>query len=311
MSLIIQQNTPTIVDLANEARSTGWSLLPNGTAHHETCNAGFITIKNTLLTVVQNNVYTVSYQITDYVSGQLVLHVGNSVSVARTANGNYVDTLTATGTNPQIRLFSNGNLNLALLDVKTDTASTVTKQRNTVNYDEIYNKWPSFSSFTSDFGFSLFKDLFTFKNGRLYKHDPLLPTRNNIYGVQYDTVVKVPFTEGQGQSKTFLSLSYEANQLMVTTDDGITTSLGNVSELIASDFLKATLDDGVTVIDVYDVEGIYSSSFLRDTSNGGDIINGDVLKGTYIVVELIQDDNKKLSLKNIAVHSEPSRIGSR
>lgn len=308
MSLIIQQNTPTIVDLANEARSIGWSLLPNGTAHHETCNSGFISIKNTLLTVVQNNVYTVSYQITDYVSGQLVLHVGNSVSVARTANGNYVDTLTATGTDPEIRIFSNGNLNLALLDVKTDTASTVTKQRNTFSFDENTNKWPSYSSATSDFGFSLFKDLFTFKNGRLYKHDSSLPQRNTIYGVEYDTVVNIPFGVIDGQPKTFESVSFEANQLLITTDDGIRTSLGQISELKEANFLVEALDDGINQINIYDKEGIYSASFVREKP---DVVNGTTLKGTFITVELITVGNGILSLKNVMVNSVVSKIGSR
>lgn len=311
MSLTIQQNTPTVVDLVSEAKSTGWSLLPNGTAHHETCNAGYIIVKDDLLVVVTGNVYTVSYQIKDYVSGTLRLSIGNALAPIRNANGNYTDTLTATGVNPKIRIFSDGNLTLALFDIKTDTASTITKQRNTINFSEQNNKWSSYSSFTSDFGFSLFKDMFTFKNGRLYKHDPAIGTRNNIYGVQYDTVVRIPFSGAEGQVKTFLSLSYESNQLMVTTDDGITTSLGQVSELIDSDFLKDTLQSGMTVIDIYDVEGVYSSSFLRDTSNGGDINNGDVLKGTYVVVELIQVNDELLSLKNVIVHSESSKIGAR
>lgn len=311
MSLIIQQNTPTIVDLVREARSTGWSLLPDVTARHESCNSGYMTVVDSLITPLTGGEYTISYQISNYTSGTLIVYIGNSSSPVRSANGNYTDTLIATGVNPKIRIYSDGNLDLTLLDVKADTSLTITKQRNTINWDEDTNKWPSYSSHTSDFGFSLFKDLFTFKNGRLYRHDPLLPTRNNIYGVQYKTIVRLPFTGGQGQSKTYLSLSYEANQLMVTTDNGIETSLGNVSELIDQDFLKATLDDGVTLIDIYDVEGVYSSSFLRDTSNGGDIINGDVLKGTYIIVELIQSNDEKLILRNIAVHSEPSKIGSR
>lgn len=311
MSLTILQNTPTVVDLVSEARSTGWTLLPNGTAHHESCNAGYIYVKDTLITPIQGNSYTVSYQITDYVSGNLILYVGNAFAAVRTANGNYTDTLTATGANPEIRIYSNGNLTLSLLDIRTDTASTLTKQRNTISFDEVSNKWTSYSSFTSDFGFSLFKDVFTFKAGRLYKHDQTLPNRNIVYGVQYQTSVKFVANANPGQPKTFLSLSYEANQLMVTTDDGITTSLGQVSELIDVDFLKDTLTYGMVTVDIYDVEGVYSASFLRDTSNGGDINNGDVLKGTHIIVELIQENNQLLRLKNVVVHSEPSKIGSR
>ncbi len=109
-------------------------------------------------------------------------------------------------------------------------------------------------------------------------------------------------------------MSYEANQLLVTTDNGISTVLGDeqqISELIDLDFLKDTLDDGVTTVEIYDVEGIFSASFLRDAAGGGDINNGDVLKGTYIVVELTQQNDELLKLKNIIIHSEPSKIGAR
>lgn len=310
MSFTILQNTPTIIDLANEARTTGWTIV-GGHAEHESCNAGSIEVLPTVYTPITGQAYTISYQISNLTSGSVRLRVGSTNGILRTANGSYTETLTATGVNPRITFYSNGNLWLESFTVKSDQTSDAIKQRNTISFAEAYNKWPSFYSFTSDFGFSFFKDLFTFKDGRLYKHDQSVLNRNNIYGIQYKSVIKFVANGNIGQPKTYLSLSYEGNQLMVTTDNGITTSLGQISELIDIDFLKTTLEDGLTQIDVYDVEGIFSASFWRDTANGGDIINGDVLKGTFIMIELIQQNNDLLTLKNITVQSSPSKIGSR
>lgn len=310
MSIVILENTPTIIDLANEARTTGWTL-DNGIAKHEACNAGYIEVLPSVIVPETGEDYSISYQVSNYSSGTLRLSIGNTLGVVRTANGNYTETLVATGANPKIRIYADGNVWVNLIDVRHDFESTEIKQRNTISFNEDTNKWTSYYSFTSDFGFSLFKDMYTFKAGRLYKHDQDVENRNNIYGVQYKTVVKFVANSNPGQPKTYLSLSYEANQLMVTTDNGITTSLGQISELISQDFLKDTLDDGISQIDVYSVEGVYSSSFLRDVSNSGDINNGDVLKGSYIIVELIQQNDELLILKNVRVHSEASKIGSR
>jgi len=310
MSFTILQNTPTIIPLADYAKTTGWTL-EDGVAKHEACNDGEINVKGSTISPVSGQSYTVAYEITNLSGGSIRLRIGTTQGVLRTTNGQYVETLVAGGSNPLVSFFATGALWLRTIDVKSSVPNVATKKRNTIVFSEQTAKWSTFFSFTSDYGLSLFKDLFTFKAGKMYRHDPSLPTRNNIYGVQYKTIFKFVANGGEGIPKSYMGLSYEGNQLMVTTANGVETSLGQVSELIDQDFLKASLDDGMVQIDVYSVEGIYSSSFLRDISNGGDINNGDVLKGSYITVELIQVNNATLRLSNIKVHSESSPIGSR
>lgn len=310
MSFTILQDTPTIIPLAEYAKTTGWTLEDN-VAKHEACNDGSINVKGSTITPVSGESYTVAYEISNLTSGSIRLSIGSTQGVVRTTNGQYIETLVAGGVNPLISFFATGAMWLRTIDIKSAVPNVATKKRNTIVFSEQTAKWTTFFSFTSDYGLSLFKDLFTFKAGKLYRHDPSIPGRNNIYGVQYKTMFKFVANGGEGIPKSFMGLSYEGNQLMVTTPNGIETSLGQISELIEEDFLKATLDDGNIQIDVYSVEGIYSSSFLRDMSNGGDIINGDVLKGSYIVVELIQVNNETLRLSNIKIHSESSPIGSR
>jgi hypothetical protein len=98
---------------------------------------------------------------------------------------------------------------------------------------------------------------------------------------------------------------------MITTEDGIETSLGQISDLVASDFTKATLVDGATTVTINSVEGVYSASLLRDKNSVGGILNGNVLKGNYLLVEIVSTESTKLRLFSVAIHSEKSFIGSR
>lgn len=302
------ENTPIILDLAKQAKSTGW-IITDGYAKHESCNAGYISVKTNAFKLVPGESYTVTYQLSDITSGFVRLYLGDAMGASQTVNGNKTETLVATGTNPKIRFYSDGDLTLKLLNIKANNESVLTRQKNTKAFSEETNKWGQFMPFTSDYGFSFFKDLFTFKGGKLYKHDQSLSTRNNIYGVQYQTLVQIPFNANTGEPKTFEAISYEGNQLLITTVDGIKTSLGQISDLIAQDFLKTVLSDNVNQVNVYDTEGVYSASFMRDKNV--DIVNGDPLKGTMITVELITVETGILKLKNVVVNSTVSKIGTR
>ncbi len=307
MSFTVLQNTPTVIDLAAFARTTGWTL-EDGVAKHEACNDGFIGVMETTFTPVTGKIYTVSYKISNYVSGSIRMQIGTTLGTPRTANGLYVETLVAGGADPLIRFFGIGVGWLETIDAKPNFINTDTKKRNTAVYSETSNKWSTFYSFTSDFGLSLFKDLFTFKAGKMYRHDPLLEPRNNVYGVQYDTIINMPFNINKGQPKSFESISYEGNMLLVTTTDGVVTSLGQLSGLIDQDFLIESLNDGITQLDIYDKEGVYSASFVPE---GRNYVDGSLLKGSYMTVELITTDNGILNLNNVMVNSVPSKIGSR
>lgn len=307
MSFTVLENTPTVIDLAAFARTTGWEIV--GTeAVHEACNDGFIAVVSTLFTVVTGESYSVAYEVKNYVSGNIRLSIGTNQGVLRTANGLYVETVVAGGVNPTIKFFATGSLRLRTIDVKSNFVNTATKKRNTFSFSETSGKWTSFLSFTSDFGVSIFKDLFTFKGGRMYRHDPSLSPRNNIYGVQYKTIINMPFNLNKAQPKTYASLSYESNSLLVTTTDGVVTSLGQVSGLISKDFLRETLDDGISQVDVYSDEGMFLATFVAEGSNQ---VDGSVLKGTWITVELITANDGMLIIKNVMVNSDPSKIGGR
>jgi hypothetical protein len=312
MSFTTLENTPININLVLQAPTTGWSFA-GSIATHEICNAGSIYLNG--FTIEVGKTYEVTYKISSITGSVGVSYVqafmGDTAGAQRIATGFYTETLACTGTNPRFRFFSNTDCTVEIFNIKNTAVVTSEKQRNNIVYSEQNNKWSSFYTYNPDCGFGLFIDLYTFKNGQLYLHQNNSESRNNFYGVQYDTIVNLPFNQQVSFVSTFESMSIQSNMLMITTEDGIETSLGQISDLVASDFTKATLVDGATTVTINSVEGVYSASFLRDKNSVGGILNGQVLKGNYLLVELISTESTKLRLFSVAVHSEKSFIGVR
>lgn len=302
------ENQSIEVDLLLQGNSTGWSV-DNGIAIHEACNAGYIRLTGKETSAGET--WSFTYRI-DAISGSYVqAYLGDTAGVQRLAGGNYTETLVASGTSPVFKFYAPATTacRVAIFNIKKIDVNTQLRQENTTAFSEKTNKWNPHYTYNADCGFSLFTNLFLYKAGALWRSDISAEPRNNFFGQQYQSILQSVFNGAKGEPKTFQSISYEGNRLMVTSTDGIETSLGQISELSEADFLKDTLDDGVTVIAVYSEEGIYSAGLLRDKNV--DLINGDVLKGTYLVVELQTVETGVLRLKNIRVHSEPSKIGAR
>lgn len=297
------QNTPITIDLTQQGNSRGWSI--SGTdAIHEACNNGYIDLISYPITAGLS--YEYSYQIKSIDSGFIRPELGGVIGTSRTSIGYYTETATAVN-NGKLRFYSTANNRISLVNIRVTTEVFDLKSKNTIVWSEKNNKWSDYRNYSPDCGYSLFTDMFTYKNGSLYAHKKN-NTPNNYYGVQYKSIINVVANSGKTIPQTFESISYEASGLMVTTTDGIKTSLGQLSELTEQDFLKDVLNDGVTTVNIYDVEGMYSSGFWKEKP---DLINGRELKGTYVTIELIQSGTGFLRLKNFYVHSEPSKIGAR
>jgi len=80
----------------------------------------------------------------------------------------------------------------------------------TINFKEDVQGWTSFASYIPEQGVSINDEFYTFKNGEIYSHDN--DTRNNYYGVQYQSSVKLLFNDMPDQVKTFRTLNYEGSQ---------------------------------------------------------------------------------------------------
>jgi len=306
MSFTTLQNTPIEIDLVEQGKSTGWTV--NGTnAIHEQCNAGSMYLLNYPLTVART--YTFTYRVNSISGGSLRVYAGDTAGALVTTTGDKEETLTASGTDLRLRFYSTADLNIDIFNIREVSSDTSLKKTNVIAWNETNNKWSDFRTSNPDCAFSLFTKLFSSKQGVQYVHDPQSGNRNEFYGTQYKSIIKVPFNGQPTQTKTFQSVALQNNQLMITTTDGIVTSLGQVSELYEWNFEKARLIEGATEVVIYENEGVYSASFLRNKTE--DIHNGSVLKGNYLTVELETVNTGVLELFTVAVHSEPSRIGVR
>jgi hypothetical protein len=90
---------------------------------------------------------------------------------------------------------------------------------NTVTFSERNKGWVSFKSWAQESGCSLNDKYFTFKNAEIYQHHRN-ETRNNFYGIQYDSNVCFIFNDMPSAVKSFSTLSYEGSKSKIVFDEG-------------------------------------------------------------------------------------------
>lgn len=301
------ENQPITVNLIDEAKTTGWSI--NGIiASHTSCNSG--AIKLTGYTIVAGHQYQISYQVITISGGSVQMFVGDTAGVSRTTTGSYVETLTATGLNPILYFFSNANCSIRAFNIRDTFTDTSNTQKTTVVYSPAINKWTSFYTMAPDIGFSMYIRTLVFQYGIMYSQANGSNDRNNLFGTQYDSLFTYIDNKNAGIIKSYQALAIQSNQLIITTDDGIQTSLGQVSTLIDTDFLQQSLVDGNVQVDVYDRYGVYMASFLNDEND--DVVDGNGLKGNYIIIRLKStESDKPMQIFSVDVKSSHMKIGNR
>lgn len=306
MSYQAVENNPIIIDLKVAANTTGWTVDGN-IATHDSCNSGSIILKT--YTLIVGDTYQVSYAVLSISGGYVQLFAGTTGGIQRTTPGIFVETIVA-GANTALSFFSNANCKIQAFNIRDAALDTSNIQQNTPVYSVKNKKWGEFRTIAPDYGFSIYIDMVTLFLGNLYLHENGSADRNNFYGTQYQSIFQYVENKEPVLLKSYNSIALQSNELLVTTTDGIVTSLGQVSELIEQDFIKSVLNDGVTSINVESVTGIYSASFLKDKNI--DLINGDQLKGNYITITLTTvNGNKALKLFSIAVNASKDNIGVR
>lgn len=306
MSYTAIENNVIQVDLTIAGNDTGWSLPGDGTAVHVACNSGSITLFEYALS--PGHIYQVAWVVTAITSGFVQLQVPGDSGISRNSPGVYIDTVTPDSSGGFITFFANGNCTIAgftLQDI-TNTVGT------TIVYSAYNKKWSDFRTFYPDLngGFSLYENTITAKDGQLYFHENGTNNTNNFYGTAYQSIIQAVFAKNPSIINTYEAVSYQANQLLTSTIGGITTPLGQVTTLIDSDFIKQALDDGINQVTIYQANNVYSASFLNDSND--DTVNGNPMKGNYIIVELITVDGSTiLKLFSINVRTARTFIGAR
>lgn len=297
------QNTPIVVNLLTQSQTTGWT--DDGIiAYHENSNSGNIVLNTYPITL--GNTYNVTYTVLTITSGNVQLQSPGSNGTARTVTGFYSDTITPTS-NGFISFYSNGNCSITNFVIQNITIINAV----TINYATDKEKWTDFRTYYPDFALTIRNVVVAAYQGNLYSVTNNGLSRNNFFGVQYPSIIKFVEAKNPTIIKDFEALSYQANGLMYTTIDGIQTSLGQISTLIDTDFIKQNLASGGQTFIGYTNDGVYSASFMGDENSDG-TVNGDKLQGNYIIIQLITNDaSVPFSLYSINVRSRYVPIGSR
>lgn len=269
------ENNRILIDLTQAALATGWAV-DGLTATHDSCNPGNLYLLDYPLTIGQ--AYKYSYTINYVNSGFVKTNMGANQSVS----GLVTESIVATGA--QLWFYANGPCQITSFGIQLDATMANEYSQNTIAFSERIKKWTSFYTYLPDDAFSMFTKAFLMNNGDIYVQEDNTPDRCNFFGVQYPATIWFSTNQQSTLPKTYHSVNYQANQLLITPPSGINTANGQVSELIPIDFIQQILADGVSPsIFQYQVEGIYKASFMRSFP---DLINGDILQGRYMQIGL-------------------------
>ena len=100
----------------------------------------------------------------------------------------------------------------------TKSAYHITLNNKTVTYKETVSGWTTRASFLQENGISLNNKFYSFKDGNMWAHYTN-PLRNNFYGTQYNSSIKLLINDIPSVIKSFTALNYEGSQAVQYTYD--------------------------------------------------------------------------------------------
>ncbi len=168
----------------------------------------------------------------------------------------------------------------------------MTLNNETVSYKEAVKGWVSRKSFIPEAALSLNNVYYTFKDGDIWKNNSN-PIRNNFYGVQYTSKVKLLVNDAPDVVKSFNTVSYEGSQAVkytydIDSGDGQADSQTKVKSGWFASSIKTDLQTG-SIKEFVDKEGKWFNFIKGDTTTISNI------------------DTKEFSVQGIG---KPSAIGN-
>jgi hypothetical protein len=298
------ENNPIIVNLVAQANYTGWAINNDGTASHVSCQSGNITLLN--YTVIPDHIYQITFTILSISSGYISAFVGGVEGIRHTVSDIIIETIIA-GDSESIKLFSNGACQVQLfnvVDITTDTDPT------TIVFASKNRKWSDTRTQYPSIGISIFERSIIVISGNVYVQQVGSGSRNNFQGVAFQSSIKFVDAKNPAQVHDYESLNYQANMLLVTTINGVLTSLGQITTLLDTDFIKQKLVSNGQTVTLYQKDNVYSASFLGDANEDG--VNGTGMRGNYIICELITvDGSTPLNLFSVDIKQSKVSLGAR
>ena len=167
--------------------------------------------------------------------------------------------------------------------LQSGTLGGLTIADYTFSFNEKRNAYCSFFEFYPEWIQSAQENIYTWLNGKLYIHNNTT-NYTNYYGVQKYPSLTIVFNNQVQVKKTFLALSYQANQIWQSPTNGdiLTSQINGQTNLPQISQLKD--------VDFEIQEYLKYAALLRDANSGIDaqlaLVNGDELKGVWAKIKL-------------------------
>jgi len=207
------------------------------------------------------------------------------------------------------------------LDITVNKAQTIGNGETinffdyeTLSFDESVLGWTSFFNYEPEQAFSLGSCYYSVNGGKLWKHYDHISSRNNLYGVQYNSSIEFIFNPNPSTSKVFKTINYEGSNGWEVSSFNAARSfeLNDTANKVLSfdDGAYTDPDYGVTVHAGFDnKEGKYYANLVNSSpATTGEVVFGASMtgvKGYYSTVTIKSDsDNRSLPLELFAVSSD-------
>lgn len=222
MPAITLKNTPLLIDLSQAAIDNGWNI-SNAIAYHDSCFPGYIKLKN--ITLEPGKEYVVQYNVKYYTSGSVYPVIAGISGTTRAGLGTFTDQITVPvePENLLVQFYSNGTLGIEYMRIYP--VLEYSNNGVTLGFNADNNKWTTYYSYAPENMLKFVNDFFTFKNGRLWKHNKNA-IRNNFYGVQGTSKLTVIVNANPSEIKNFFSMRMKTNKAWAATEIIIPPSEG-------------------------------------------------------------------------------------
>lgn len=174
----------------------------------------------------------------------------------------------------------------------------IEEPQDTIIYMEAVNKWTSRGDAIPEYYGNTTHDLFSFKNGSLYRHYDS-DTYGNFYGQQYPMEITISVVGNPDIMKTWLAMWITANGGEWECPE-ISNNRGQESNLITTDFT--------------DDLGVFKAAFLRNLNTPDEqfpLINGDFLKSRYLQIRIQYNGTEFRDLEGVQVFFVPNPVTAR
>lgn len=215
-------------------------------------------------------------------AGNTISDMITAIVAAVNAGGNFTATSVTYNGNPGFTIrklttsYIYGSSALTLVPLSTISPYTF-------SFNEMRNGYTSFFGYHPEWLDNAQDIVYTWKDGELYKHDNTTDYCE-FYGTQDDTYITIVFNPNIHTKKSWNSLMEIANTIWtVPTMNTNTYSYGTtkqVSNLVEAEFQL--------------LEGNPSAAIKRDANSSGGKVNGNFMKGNYLVVKFQKSNANNL-----------------